>query len=93
MAGYNVPRSSVGVGATRTGPTGTFAAILRRPGLARELTLVVIVKIAILLVFKYTLFGHPQAPHMELPPAQVAQALLSVPAPLTPASGDHHDKQ
>ncbi|MCF2134966.1 MULTISPECIES: cytochrome oxidase putative small subunit CydP [Mycetohabitans] len=72
--------------------SGLLAAILHRPGLVRELTLVVMAKVAILLVFKYTLFSHPQAPHMELPPAQVAQALLSVPATHPPASGDHHDK-
>ncbi|KAG0162034.1 hypothetical protein DFQ30_004356, partial [Apophysomyces sp. BC1015] len=76
MPGYDVPRNSVGANAPYTPPTGALAAILRRPRLTHELTLIVIVKIAVLLVFKYTLFSHPQAPHMELPPAQVAQALL-----------------
>lgn len=90
MPGYDVPRSTRTT--PRTGAAGAFAAILRRPGLARELTLIVMVKVAVLLVFKYTLFGHPQAPHMELPPTQVAQALLSVPASHPPASGVHHDK-
>lgn len=92
MLSHDVRRST---DTDRAGPAqrpGMLAAIWHRPGLVRELTLVVMAKVAILLVFKYTLFSHPQAPHMELPPAQVAQALLSVPASHPPASGDHHDK-
>ncbi|UDG83319.1 cytochrome oxidase putative small subunit CydP [Candidatus Vallotia lariciata] len=57
-----------------------LAWILQRPKLVRELIGVVIAKFVILLIFKYTLFSYPQTLHMELPPAQVAQALLSIPA-------------
>ncbi|WP_225721314.1 cytochrome oxidase putative small subunit CydP [Candidatus Vallotiella sp. (ex Adelges kitamiensis)] len=66
--------------------------IQQRYRLVCELTAVVIAKFIILLAFKYTLFGHPQALHMELPPAQVAQALLSVSALHPIASGNYHDK-
>jgi hypothetical protein len=75
----------------RSGLAGLVSRTLRRPGLARELTIILAIKFVILVIFKYTLFSHPQAPHMELPPAQVAQALLSVPASRPPVSGDHHD--
>lgn len=40
---------------------------------------------------KYAFFNHPQAEHMSLPPAVVAEKLLSVPAPAS-TDGDHHDK-
>ncbi|WP_408355488.1 MULTISPECIES: cytochrome oxidase putative small subunit CydP, partial [Paraburkholderia] len=44
---------------------------------------------ALLMALKYAFFNHPQAEHMSLPPEQVAQALLSVPAS-HPSQGDQH---
>ncbi|AIO77298.1 cytochrome oxidase putative small subunit CydP [Burkholderia multivorans] len=61
------------------------------PTLARDITLVLIVKLVLLLSLKYAFFNHPQAEHMSLPPAAVAEKLLSVPAPAS-TEGDHHDK-
>ncbi|WP_175822547.1 MULTISPECIES: cytochrome oxidase putative small subunit CydP [unclassified Burkholderia] len=78
-------------------PAGTIgwrariAAWARGPTLARDITLVLIVKLILLMSLKYAFFNHPQAQHMSLPPAAVAERLLSVPAPAS-TEGDHHDK-
>ncbi|UDG82535.1 cytochrome oxidase putative small subunit CydP [Candidatus Vallotia cooleyia] len=69
-----------------------LTTVLRRPGLVSQLILVIIAKIVFLLFFRYTLFSHPQASHMALPPDQVAQALLSVSTSHPPAPGNHYDK-
>ncbi|MBU9519891.1 cytochrome oxidase putative small subunit CydP [Burkholderia multivorans] len=61
------------------------------PTLARDITLVLILKLILLMSLKYAFFNHPQAEHMSLPPAAVAEKLLSVPAPAS-TEGDHHDK-
>jgi hypothetical protein len=62
---------------------------VRGPTLARDIAIVLTIKFALLMVLKYTFFNHPQAEHMSLPPEQVAQALLSVPAS-HPSQGDQH---
>jgi len=78
-------------------PAGTIgwrariAAWARGPTLARDITLVLIVKLILLMSLKYAFFNHPQAEHMSLPPAAVAEKLLSAPAPAS-TEGDHHDK-
>ncbi len=68
-----------------------IAAWARGPTLVRDITLVLIVKLILLMSLKYAFFNHPQAEHMSLPPAVVAERLLSVPAPAS-TEGDHHDK-
>nr|WP_322023324.1 cytochrome oxidase putative small subunit CydP [Burkholderia sp. BCC1977] len=68
-----------------------IVAWARGPTLMRDITLVLIVKLILLMSLKYAFFNHPQAEHMSLPPAVVAEKLLSVPAPAS-TEGDHHDK-
>ncbi|AIO40108.1 hypothetical protein KDW55_07130 [Burkholderia sp. AU19243] len=68
-----------------------IVAWARGPTLVRDITLVLIVKLILLMSLKYAFFNHPQAQHMSLPPAVVAEKLLSVPAPAS-SEGDHHDK-
>ncbi|RQS66292.1 hypothetical protein DID96_24375 [Burkholderia sp. Bp8963] len=70
---------------------GRIATWARGPTLARDITFVLIVKLALLMALKYAFFNHPQAEHMSLPPAAVAEKLLSVPAPVS-TQGDQHDK-
>lgn len=53
----------------------------RGPTFARDIVLVLVIKLVLLTALKYAFFNHPQAENMTLPPAVVAQALLSVPAP------------
>jgi hypothetical protein len=66
-----------------------LAGWVRGPTLARDIVIVLTIKFALLMVLKYAFFNHPQAEHMSLPPEQVAQALLSVPAS-HPSQGDQH---
>jgi len=47
-----------------------------RPRLARDITLALAIKLAMLIALKYTFFNTPQ----HMPAAQVAQALLAAPA-------------
>ncbi|WP_415750484.1 cytochrome oxidase putative small subunit CydP [Burkholderia sp. BCC1993] len=77
--------------AAGTGWRARIAAWARGPTLMRDITLVLIVKLILLMSLKYAFFNHPQAEHMSLPPAVVAEKLLSVPAPAS-TEGDHHDK-
>lgn len=74
-----------------TGWRGRIVAWARGPTLARDITIVLVIKLALLIALKYAFFNHPQAKHMSLPPAAVAEKLLSVPAPAS-TEGDHHDK-
>jgi hypothetical protein len=72
---------------------GRIIAWARGPTFARDILIVLAIKFALLIVLKFAFFNHPQAPNMSLPPAQVAQVLLSVPAPIpSPPStrGDNH---
>ncbi|OAJ60273.1 hypothetical protein A6V36_00265 [Paraburkholderia ginsengiterrae] len=66
-----------------------LAGWVRGPTLARDIAIVLAIKFVLLMALKYTFFNHPQAEHMSLPPEQVAQALLSVPAS-HPSQGDQH---
>ncbi|WP_090684931.1 cytochrome oxidase putative small subunit CydP [Paraburkholderia phenazinium] len=66
-----------------------FAGWLRGPTFARDIAIVLIAKFALLMVIKYAFFNHPAAENMNMPPALVAQALLSVPAS-HPSQGDQH---
>jgi hypothetical protein len=65
----------------------------RGPTFARDILIVLAIKFALLIALKFAFFNHPQARNMSLPPAQVAQALLSVPASTPsppPHQGDNH---
>jgi hypothetical protein len=66
-----------------------IAGWARGPTFARDIAIVLAIKFALLFALKFAFFNHPQAQHMSLPPEQVAQALLSVPAS-NPSEGDHH---
>ncbi|WP_153101460.1 cytochrome oxidase putative small subunit CydP [Paraburkholderia hayleyella] len=66
-----------------------FATWVRGPTLTRDIVIVLIIKFALLMTLKYAFFNDPQARHMSLPPAQVAQVLLSTPEP-NPSQGDQH---
>jgi hypothetical protein len=66
-----------------------FMRWVRGPTMARDVAIVLAIKFVLLMAFKFTFFNHPQAEHMSMPPEQVAQALLSVPAP-HPSQGDQH---
>lgn len=68
-----------------------LAAWARGPTLARDIAIVLAVKLILLIALKYAFFNHPQAEHMSLPPAVVAAQLLSVPV-TAPSHGDHHDQ-
>jgi hypothetical protein len=65
------------------------AAWARGPTFARDIAIVLAIKFALLMILKYAFFNHPQAEHMSLPPAVVAEALLAVPAS-HPSQGDTH---
>jgi hypothetical protein len=58
----------------------TFFHARRGGSLKLELIAVLVVKAALLLVLKELFFSHPAAEHMQLPPADVARALLDSPA-------------
>jgi hypothetical protein len=66
-----------------------LAGWVRGPTFARDIVIVLAIKFVLLLILKYAFFNHPQAQNMSLPPAQVAQALLSLPASY-PSQGDQH---
>jgi hypothetical protein len=80
--------ASVRPTAAKRGRFGRAAAWVRGPTFARDITVVLIVKLALLTALKFAFFNHPQAEHMSLPPAAVAEKLLSVPTP-APTQGDH----
>jgi hypothetical protein len=61
-----------------------IVAWARGPTFARDILIVLAIKFALLFALKFAFFNHPQAQNMSLPPAQVAQALLSVPASASP---------
>ena len=75
---------------------------MRGPTFARDIALVLAVKLVLLVALKYAFFNHPQAEDMNMPPAAVAQAILAVPmssalkpsAPqpqtMPPPRGDRH---
>ncbi|PXW29343.1 cytochrome oxidase putative small subunit CydP [Paraburkholderia caballeronis] len=70
-------------------PRARFLRWVRGPTFARDIVFVLVFKLVLLTALKYAFFNHPQAENMSMPPAEVARAILSVPAPDTP-QGDHH---
>jgi hypothetical protein len=77
-----------------------FLRWARGPTFARDITFVLAFKLVLLMALKYAFFNHPQAENMNMPPAEVARAILSVPVPGTaspatnqatnPPQGDSH---
>lgn len=61
----------------------------RRPTFARDITVVLTLKLLLLLGLKLAFFDHPRAADMSMPPAAVAQALLSSPASRVPQGVGH----
>ncbi|MFP3181872.1 MAG: hypothetical protein RXS25_14160 [Paraburkholderia sp.] len=66
-----------------------LAGWVRGPTFGRDIAIVLAIKFALLMALKYAFFNHPAAENMSMPPALVAQALLSVPAS-NPPQGDPH---
>ena len=66
-----------------------LARWVRGPTFGRDIAIVLVIKFALLIVLKYAFFNHPLADNMSMPPALVAQALLSVPASHS-SQGDQH---
>ena len=66
-----------------------IAAWARGPTFGRDIAIVLAIKFALLMMLKYAFFNHPLAENMSMPPALVAQALLSAPGP-HPSQGDQH---
>ncbi|MFL9965000.1 hypothetical protein PQR02_28895 [Paraburkholderia sediminicola] len=66
-----------------------FTRWVRGPTMERDVAIVLAIKFVLLMALKFAFFNHPQAEHMSMPPEQVAQALLSVPAS-HPSQGDQH---
>ncbi|MEM5399616.1 MULTISPECIES: cytochrome oxidase putative small subunit CydP [Paraburkholderia] len=52
---------------------------MRGPTFARDIALVLAIKLVLLMALKYAFFNHPQAEDMNMPPAAVAHAILAVP--------------
>jgi hypothetical protein len=65
---------------TMNQPLSTFSRARRGGSLKFELIAVLLVKAVLLFALKELFFSHPAAEHMQLPPADVAQALLGTPA-------------
>ncbi|WP_414443133.1 cytochrome oxidase putative small subunit CydP [Burkholderia sp. 22PA0106] len=68
-----------------------LVAWAKGPTLVRDLSAVLAIKLVLLMALKYAFFNHPQADHMQLPPAVVAARLLGPTTPDSP-KGDHHDQ-
>jgi hypothetical protein len=66
-----------------------LAGWVRGPTFGRDIAIVLAIKFVLLMVLKYAFFNHPAAQDMSMPPALVAQALLSAPAS-HPSQGDQH---
>lgn len=61
----------------------------RRPTFGRDIAVVLTLKILLLMGLKLAFFDHPRAADMSMPPAAVAQALLSSPASRVPQGVGH----
>jgi hypothetical protein len=57
-----------------------IAAWASGPTFARDILIVLAIKFVLLLALKFAFFNAPQAQDMSMPPAKVAQALLSIPS-------------
>jgi hypothetical protein len=58
-----------------------FLRWARGPTFSRDIAFVLVFKLILLMALKYAFFNHPQAENMNMPPAEVARAILSVSAP------------
>jgi hypothetical protein len=58
-----------------------FVRWARGPTFTRDILFVLAFKLVLLMALKYAFFNHPQAENMNMPPAEVARAILSVPVP------------
>lgn len=69
-----------------------FLRWARGPTFARDIVFVLAFKLVLLTALKYAFFNHPQAENMNMPPAEVARAILSVPVPpaTNPPQGDQN---
>ena len=54
---------------------------VRSPTFASDVVLVLAFRLVLLVALKFAFFNHPEAANMSMPPAEVAQAILSVSAP------------
>lgn len=63
---------------------------VRSPTFARDIVLVLVLKLVLLVALKYAFFNHPQAPQMSMSAAEVGRAILSVPPASNPSEGDTH---
>ncbi|WP_322010349.1 cytochrome oxidase putative small subunit CydP [Paraburkholderia sp. J12] len=62
-----------------------FLRWARGPTFARDIVFVLAFKLVLLMALKYAFFNHPQAENMNMPPADVARAILSVSVPTAPS--------
>jgi hypothetical protein len=58
-----------------------FLRWARGPTFTRDIVFVLAFKLVLLMALKYAFFNHPQAENMNMPPAEVARAILSVSVP------------
>ncbi|MFP6557024.1 cytochrome oxidase putative small subunit CydP [Paraburkholderia sp. B3] len=68
-----------------------FLRWARGPTFSRDIAFVLAFKLVLLMALKYAFFNHPQAENMNMPPAEVARAILSVSVPS--AMNPHQDHQ
>ncbi|WP_116139141.1 cytochrome oxidase putative small subunit CydP [Trinickia diaoshuihuensis] len=67
----------------------SLARFRRSPTFARDIALVLALKILLLAALKFAFFNHPRAADMSMPPAEVARALLSSTASRVPQGVGH----
>jgi hypothetical protein len=58
-----------------------FLRWARGPTFSRDITFVLAFKLILLMALKYAFFNHPQAENMNMSPAEVTRAILSVSVP------------
>ncbi len=54
--------------------------------LARDIVVILAIKVSLLFAIWYLFFSAPQAQHMQLPPERMQQRLIETPAAVTPSS-------
>ena len=85
----NIVDTEGGRSANRRSVTASLARWVRGPTFARDIALVLFLKVVLLIVLKLAFFDHPRAADMSMPPAEVARALLSSPASRVPQGVGH----
>jgi hypothetical protein len=73
-------------------PVARRGAAHRRTSFARDLTIVLAVKFALLGVLYQAFFAHPVAPHGGMQPGDVARAVLGPSANPSIGTEIHHDR-